>query len=83
MTRSGFQKMGDKEKEALTKPHTTAHYTAVKGRPYLDFKDFIELKKLHSIKFQSGGYENESACQDFIKNISEIFFQRDLYKKLL
>ena len=43
---SGFKKMGDKEKEALTKLHTIAHYNAVKGRPYLDFKDLIELEKL-------------------------------------
>ena len=75
--------MGDKEKEALTKLHTLAHYIAVKGRPYLDFKDLIKLEKLHGIKFQSGAYENESACRDFIKNISELFFQGDLYEKLL
>ena len=41
----GFKKIGDKEK-ALTKLHTIAHYTKVKGRPYLDFKDLIELEKL-------------------------------------
>ena len=82
-TGSGFKKMGDKEKEALTKLHTIAHYIAVKGRPYLRFKDLIKLEKLQGIKFQSGAYENESACQDSIKNISELFFQRDLYKKLL
>ena len=79
--RSGFKKMGDKEKEALTKLHAVAHYTAVKRRPNLDFKDLIELEKLHG--FQSGAYENESACRDFIKNILEFFFQRDLYEKLL
>ena len=75
--------MGDKEKEALTKLYTIAHYIAVKGRPYLDFKDLIKLKKLHSVKFQSGAYENESACRNFIKNISALFFQHDLYEKLL
>ena len=75
--------MGDKEKEALTKLYIIAHYIAVKGRPYLDFKDLIKLKKLHSVKFQSGAYENESACRNFIKNISELFFQHDLYEKLL
>ena len=39
--------------------------------------------KNFSVKFHSGTYENESACRDFIKNISELFFQRDLYEKLL
>ena len=67
----------------MTKLHTIAHYSAVKGRPYLDFKDLIELEKLHGVKFQSGAYENESAGRDFIKNISELFFQRDLHEKLL
>ena len=49
----------------------------------MDFQNLIELEKLHGFKFQSGTYENESACRDFLKNISELFFQRDLYKKLL
>ena len=59
--RSGFKRR-DKEKEALIKLHTIAHYIVVKGRPHLDFKDLIKLEKLHSVKFQSGTYENESAC---------------------
>ena len=67
----------------MTKLHTIAHYSAVKGRPYLDFKDLIELEKLHGVKFQSGAYENESVGRDFIENISELLFQRDLYEKLL
>ena len=48
--RSGFKRR-DKEKEALIKLHTIAHYIVVKGRPHLDFKDLIKLEKLHSIKF--------------------------------
>ena len=31
-----------------------AYYIALKGRPFTDFKDLIDLEKLHGVKFQSG-----------------------------
>ena len=61
-----------------------AHHIAVKGRPFTDFKNHIQLEKIHGVKFQSGSYENESSCRDFIKAIYELFFQkiytRNLYE---
>ena len=51
---SGLKKMGVKEKEALTKLHDVAYYIALKGEPFADFKDRIDLGKLHGVKFQSG-----------------------------
>ena len=60
------------------------HYIAVKGWPYTDFKDYIQLEKINSVKFQSGSYENESNCRDFIKAIMNYFFKkiytRNFYK---
>ena len=35
------------------------------------------------MKFQSGAYENETSCRDFIDSISEFLFKDNLYKKLL
>ena len=51
---SGLKKMGVKEKEALTKLHDVAYYITLKGGPFADFKDRIDLGKLHEVKFQSG-----------------------------
>ena len=80
---SGLKKMGVKEKQALTKLHDVAYYIALKGRPFTDFKDLIDLEKLHGVKFQSGAYENETSCRDFTHSISEFLFKDNLYKKLL
>ena len=82
-TGAGFKRMGETEKTVLKKLLDTAHHIAVKGRPFTDFKDHIQLEKIHEVKFQSGSYENESSCRDFIKAISEFFFQKDMYKKHL
>ena len=40
---SGLKKMGVKGKEALTKLHV-AYYNALKGRPFTDFTDLIDLE---------------------------------------
>ena len=53
---SGLKKMGVKEKQALTKLHDVAHYIALKGRPFTDLKDLLDLEKLHGVKFQSGAF---------------------------
>ena len=79
-----FKRMGETEKTALKKLFDIAHHIAVKGRPFTDFKNHIQLEKIHGVKFQSGSYENESSCRDFIKAIYELFFQkiytRNLYE---
>ena len=71
---AGFKRIGETEKTALKKLFDIAHHIAVKGRPFTDFKDHIQLEKIHGVKFQSGSYENESSCRDFIKAISKFFF---------
>ena len=80
---SGLKKMGVKEKQALTKFHDVAYYIALKGRPFADFKDLIDLEKLHAVKFQYGAYEDETSSRDLIDSISEFLFMDNLYKKLL
>ena len=57
---AGFKRIGKIEKTALNKLFDTAHHIAVKGRPFTDFKDPIQLGKIHGVRFQSGLYENES-----------------------
>ena len=73
--------MGELEKESVQKLHDIAYYIASKGHAFTDFKDHIELEKLHEVKY-SGAYENESACRDFIFSISEYFFEEGIKKKL-
>ena len=80
---SASRKMAEKEREALVKPYDIAHYIAVKECAFTDFEDLIELQKLHRVKFQSGSYENELGCKDFIKSIAEYFFKQDIYSKLV
>ena len=39
--------------------------------------------KNFTVKFQSGSYENESECKNFIKSIAEYFLKQDRYSKLV
>ena len=65
--------MGDKERVGVT---------VLKGRLFTDFKDHIELEKLHEVKFDTNSYENETACQEFIKFIACYLFDEDKRNKL-
>ena len=47
---SGLKNM-EVKKEALTKLHDVVYYIALKGRPFADFKDLIDFKKLHGVEF--------------------------------
>ena len=58
-----------------------AFHVATKGLPFKYFKDEIELQKLHDIKFQARAYKNESACHDFILNISNFLFDKFVREK--
>ena len=74
--------MGVKERSGLKKLVEIAHFITLKGRPFTDFTDHIELEKLHEVKFNTRAYENESACRDFINGIARNFFDEDLLNKL-
>ena len=71
----GFRKMAKKLKKALVKLYNIAHQITVRCA-FTDFEDLIELE-------QSGSYENESGCKDFLKSIAEYFFKQDIYNKLV
>ena len=70
--------MGELEKESVQKLHEIAYYIASKRHAFTDFKDHIEMEKMHEVKY-SGVYENESACKDFIFSISEYFLALFFY----
>ena len=57
---AGFKRIGKIKKAALNKLFDTSHQFAIKRRPFTDFKDTIQLGKIHGVRFQSGLYENES-----------------------
>ena len=58
--------MSNIQREGIEKLFHIAYSIAPKGRPYTDFRDSIELEKLHEVKFvPSGSYDNETACNDF------------------
>ena len=65
----GFKRIREAEKRALIKLFDIAHHIAVKRRLFTDFKDHIQLEKIHGVKFQSSLYENESSCKDFINHL--------------
>ena len=79
----GIRKMSENERAGLKKLFDIAHYIAVKGRPFTDFEDLIELEKSHGVKFDTSSYENESACREFIKSIATYLFDIDIREKLL
>ena len=58
---AGFNRMEEIEKTALKKLFDIAHHIAVKGRPFTDFKNHIQLEKINGVRYQSGSYENESS----------------------
>ena len=72
--REVFKKMSLNEQFALRK---FAYLIALKGHAFTDFKDLIELEKIHEVKFQAGLYEN-----DFIFAIAEYFYNKQILQKL-
>ena len=78
----GMQKMSEKERTSVKKLMHIAYFIALKGRPFTNFKDHIELEKLHGVKFDTSAYENETACREFIKSIACYLFDENVQKKL-
>ena len=79
---SGMRKMGEIERKGVKKLMDIAFFIAVKGRPFTDFKDHIELEKLHGVKFETSAYENETACREFISSIACYLFDVDIREKI-
>ena len=72
------------EQEAqLKKLFDIAYLLGYKGRPYTDFKDFVNLEKLHGVDFlRSDTYENETSCRDFINYAAQSIFDKDVRVQL-
>ena len=70
---SAMKIMEEKERSGAQKLVEIAYLIALKGRPFTDFKDLIELEKLHGVKFDTNAYENESGCREFINSIANYF----------
>ena len=79
---SGMKKMSKKEELGIKKLMDIAYFIALKARPFTDFKDQIELEKVHGVKFDTNSYENETACREFIKSIALYLFDKDVKVKL-
>ena len=58
-----------------------AYLNAKKGRPYSDFKDWIEWVKPQGIKL-TVPHQNCTQHTEFIKYISEALFNENIHKKL-
>ena len=76
---SGLKNMGLKEKQALTKLHDVAYYTALKGRPFTDFEDLIDLEKymewsfnLVHMKMKQVAETSSTVSQNFSSRITYI-----------
>ena len=76
------KKMTINEHKALVKLFHIAYFIAQKGHAFTDFKDMVELEKLHEVEFQYGAYENETACRTFVNSIAEYLFNKDVGESL-
>ena len=77
------KKMTINEHRALVKLFHTAYFIAQKGHAFTDFKDMVELEKLHRVEFQFGSYENETACHNFEDSIAEYLFNKHVGESLM
>ena len=69
----GFNQMKESEEKGLIKLFDIAYLTALRGRLFTYFSNFVELGRLNGIKFLEK-YENRVVCQDFISATGDYFF---------
>ena len=72
--------MGETKNTAVKKLFGILHGIAVKGWPFPDVKDHIQLKKINGVKFHSGSYENDVKDHIQLKKINRVTFQSGLYE---
>ena len=78
---TSVQQMNEKDQATVTKLHNIAYYIALHGLPFTQFKHLVKSEKHYNVTF-TGVCENESASRNFIIDITEYFFQRDVKKKI-
>ena len=47
----GIQLTGDLERDTVNKLHEIAYYIALKGQPFLNFKEQLEIEQMHGVKY--------------------------------
>ena len=75
-----LQKMGENDRDTVTKLHEIAFYIASQGLPFTAFEKQVELNTLHGVKY-TGSYENDTACRNFISGIGNYLFDENVKKK--
>ena len=78
----GIQLMGDLERDSVKNPKDIAYYIVLKGQPFSNFKEQLEIEQMHGVKY-SGAYENDKSCKNFIFGITEYFFEENTKNKLV
>ena len=72
-----FARMSENKHHMLVRSFEVVYHIAKKGRPYSYFPEFIELEKIHGMKFlSSSGHRN--ACKQFSHFISETIFNENI-----
>ena len=57
----GIQLIGDLEHDSVKKLQEIAYYTTLKGQPFLNSREQIEIEQMHRVKY-SGASKNDKAC---------------------
>ena len=79
----GIQPMGDLERDRVKKLQEIAYNIALKGQPFSNFKEQLEVEQIiHGVKY-SGAYKNDKDCKKFIFGIAEDFFEENIKNKLV
>ena len=80
---TNMAQLSEEEKHGVKILFDIAYLIALKGRPYSDFSDLIELEKLHGVKFlEPPAYENHMACKLFIHYASNALYEKELKSKI-
>lgn len=78
-----LNRFGEEERNAIKRLFDIAYYIAYKERPYSDFKDIIELEKLHKVVFlDSNAYENDMGCKLFIHYAAKALYEENIKEKV-
>ena len=74
--------MQEAEIKGLQKLFEVSYFIAKKWRYFSDFKDIIELQKMHGVTFHGTSFKHKNACKDFIISIGDYFFMKDVKDKV-
>ena len=77
-----IKKITINEHRELVKLFHIAYFVVQKDHAFTDFKDMVELEKIHRVEFHFDIYENETTCDNFMDFIAEYFFNKDVGESL-